>query len=124
MLTRQRLRNWLVALGWIATFLAVMPYAHHRMGGVRDSDEAEFLRDHPDLHPSHSEYRFGWTDSPLVRYVREQSVEVHDSSGFGFKRTANLDIGWLSWSSLTLVIGLVLLRSARWLKPSTPAPVS
>jgi hypothetical protein len=124
MFTRQRIGNWFAALGWIALFLAVMPYAHHRMGSVQDPAAAEFVRDQPDLYPSFTVYRFGWTDSPFAEYSSEQTVEAQGPSGFTFKRMSGFHIGWLSWSSLTLVIGLVLLRSARWLKPSTPAPTS
>ncbi|HVK08741.1 MAG TPA: hypothetical protein VM597_08195 [Gemmataceae bacterium] len=121
MITRERLRNWLSALGWIAIFLAVMPYFHHRTGPVSDA-AAEFIRDQPDLYPSTSVYRFGWTNSPLVEYVSEQTVEAHGSSGFTFKRASAFHVGWLSWSMLTLVVGVVLLRASRRPKPpSTPA---
>jgi hypothetical protein len=74
--------------------------------------------------PFTEEYRFGWPDSPLVHYRREQSIERGPDGGFTVKKSSGTNVGWLSWSSLMLAVSLGLFWVARVLrsKPVTPDP--
>jgi hypothetical protein len=107
MLTRERLRNVLAVLGFIALYLALQPFYFHQIGGISDVAMMEFLQQNPDAMPSTSDYRFGWPHSPILRYRSERTLTV-DGGGFSMLQKAETTVGWLSWSSLTLVIAIGL----------------
>jgi hypothetical protein len=121
MFTRERLRNVLAVLGFITLFLALMPYFRIESGTTADAAMMEFLQQNPDAMPSTSEYRLGWAHSPLIHYRSERTLTI-DGSGFSAMQKAKTTIGWLSWSSLTLVIALGLFWVAGKLRGRPPAP--
>lgn len=112
MFTRERIRNILVTLGAVAIFLAIMPYSHSR----RVSDGSDAMREHlkanPDDMPSDELYRFGWAGSPIFQYHSVKHL-VQRPGGYVNERATNWSIGWFSWSSLTLAIGVALVLTAR-----------
>lgn len=120
MFTRARVRNVLSALGVIAVFLAVMPYFHYQAGGTFDSATLEHLRAHPDKSPYTEDYTLGWDFSPLAHFHGERTLKVTDA-GVAVGKSSRVSIGWISWSSLTLVVGIGLLWVASRLKRQRPA---
>jgi hypothetical protein len=121
MLTRERLRNVLAVLGFITLFLALMPYFRVESGTTADAAMMEFLQQNPDAMPSTSEYRLGWRHSPLLHYRSERTLTVQ-GGGFSAMQKAETTIGWLSWSSLTLVIAIGLFWVAGKLRRRAPEP--
>jgi hypothetical protein len=60
-------------------------------------------------------------DGPAQEVVTARASErtlVGRAGGFTAKRQAEMTIGWLSWSSLTLAIGVGLFWAARRLRPA------
>jgi hypothetical protein len=121
MFTRQRVRNWLAVLGYIALFLAVMPYFRGQGGITPTPAQAEHLRANPGDTPYTEDYVFGWTESPLVKYHSETTL-TDDNGRVTVGRSRSTTIGWVSWSSLTLAVGVGLLGAARLLRPEPGAP--
>jgi hypothetical protein len=123
MLTRERVRSWLCVLGVIALFLAVMPYFHYEGGTTATAAKMKHLQANPGDMPRSEEFRFGWADSPLAHYRSQLTLTELPDGGFTGKRAAAMTIGWMSWSSLTLAIGIGLLWVARKLRPASPRRV-
>ena len=117
---RARIRNTLAALGVIAVFLAVMPYCRYEGGVTADAKMADHILVNPGSMPFTEEYRFGWGDSPLVHYRCEQTLAVRPDGAITSRRTSGARIGWLSWSSLTLGLGVTLLWGASKLRSKVP----
>ena len=119
MFTRDRVANWLGWAGIAAVFLSVMPSFEYRGGTVSDRAQADHLKANPGDLPYTEDYVFGWADSPLVHYHSELAL-AESAGGFRPDRSRGVSIGWLSWSSLTLAVGLGLLWAARRIRPGTP----
>lgn len=117
---RNRLANWLTAIGWIAAFTAVMPYFEYRGGTTANAAMMQHLQEHPDHMPYTETYRFGWTFSPLVEYRSARELVVSADGGFSMKQSAQTHVGFVSWSALSIVGGIVLIALARKLR-SRPA---
>ncbi|MBP3955672.1 hypothetical protein J8F10_10305 [Gemmata sp. G18] len=122
MLTRKRLRNWLSVLSFIAFFLAVQPFARAFAGITPTPAQAAHLKEHPEDLPRTGDYVFGWSHSPLVSYHDEYTLR--DEGGrITAGHVTRMHIGWLSWSSLTLAVAIVLFGIATWLdKRLLPVP--
>ena len=120
MFTRYRIRDLMMAIGVIVIYLAVKPYFHYEFR-ITDPATTDHVRTNPDDMPFTEDYVFGWSDSPLFSYHNEKTLTVvngHVIAG----RSTRMPIGWISWSSLTLVIGIGLIWLAQRLKPKTAAP--
>ena len=115
----RRIPGVLNVLGIIALFLAFMPYFVGRVG-VTSPAMSSYVQSHPSAMPMKDEYKFGWTNSPLIQYTAESEL-VEDDGGFRVERTQNFHAGFFSLSSLTLVIGLALLWVAKQLRPRVAA---
>jgi hypothetical protein len=110
------LRNALLTLGVIATFLAVMPSTRAEAGITPTLAQSAHLKDHPEDMPRAAYYVFGWVQSPLISYHSECTLtDEHGRTGT-VGRCNRLEVGWLSWSSLTLAIGGGLFWAAGKLK--------
>ena len=72
------------------------------------------------LSPSTEEYRFGWWHSPLFHYRSERTLTL-ERGAISVSRRGGMTVGWLSWSSLTLAVGIGLFWLAGKLRPvATP----
>jgi hypothetical protein len=123
--TNHNLACGLFVVGGFAVFLGLMPGAHIEQGGVIDLAEMEHLRDHPEDQPWAEDYRLGWPDSPLIHYRSQQTLTAKDG-GLHAERSFDWKIELLSWSALTLAIGIGLLWLGRQMRPfkviRTPQP--
>ena len=117
MLTRQRLRNWLYALGVIAIFLAFIPFYSYDIGITPTPAQTADLDKNPAAMLTRTEISFGWPSSRLIEY-RSESTRTDDNGRISVHRTINTTIGWFTWSSLSLAFGVVLIRLAWRLKPA------
>ena len=115
MFTRERIRSALTIVGAIALFLAVMPNFRYEVA-ITNPAVATHLQTHPDDMPYTEDYVFGWSDSPLVKYHSERVLTV-EKDRVAMSQTGGGTIGWFSWSSLTLLIGVGLIWLAQRLKP-------
>jgi hypothetical protein len=120
MLTRRLLCRLLNLLGGIAVLLALAPDLRYQSGGTLNQARMEHVRANPSDMPYTNVIRLGWAGSPLFRYHSEK-VLVESADGVTSRHTTEAAVGWLSWSALTLVVGVVLLGAARRLKPVQPA---
>jgi hypothetical protein len=121
MTARRWVAKYLGILGFIAIFLAFQPAFVGRSGVSGDARLMDHLRDNPGDMPLMEDYRFGWAKSPLVHYHREQSLQQMPEGDYTSQKSSGLSFGWVSWSALTLAIGLGLLGIAKRLKPD-PLP--
>ena len=121
-MTRDRIRNWLGVLAAVAFILAVMPFYEYRGGTVSTQAEFDHVRANPGDLPYTEDYKFGWHFSPLVHHHRAKTLRLIDGrlTVGGVMRT---EVNWVSWSGLTLGVGVGLLWAAKRLKPA-PQPVS
>ena len=120
MFTRDRIRTCLAVPGVIAVFLAVVPHFRYQGGGELDAASAEHVRAHPGSMPYTEDYDFGWNTSPLFHYHGEQTLKA-SGAGVTFRKSGRGHVGWVSWSMLTLAVGIGLVWAAARLKPR-PAP--
>ena len=105
-------RRVVAALGYIAIALALLPSWSLEFGSVGTEVERRYLVENPSHAPSRREFRLGWPSSPLVRIYSQtalisdekQSVQFHS----GFR------VGFITWSMAILILGIVLLKAARW----------
>src|SRR5215204_5095629 len=107
MFTRARIRQVLTVLGGVALFLAVMPYFSVTTGVTAGPELLDHLRKSPEDMPSTEEYRFGWWHSPLFHYRSERTLTL-ERGAISVSRRGGMTVGWLSWSSLTLAVGIGL----------------
>jgi hypothetical protein len=104
----RRLRNVLLTLGVIAIFLAIMPSTHAEAGITPTLAQSAHLKEHPEDMPRTSAYVFGWSESPLFSYHSEHTLIDEDGRKVTIGQCNRTEIGWFSWSSLSLVIGIGL----------------
>jgi hypothetical protein len=125
MFTRERIRSWLTAVGAIALILAVLPSAYHEGGVTANRAQMEHLQANPQDMPARTDVTLGWQPSPLFRY-RSQTELLDKNGAISASRSVQAKLGWLSWSSATLAVGLGLLWVARRLqtKPQSDAEAS
>ncbi len=121
---QNRLANILTILGGIAAFTAVMPSYEYRGGTVVDTATAKHLQTNPDHLPYTEAYRFGWTFSPLVEHRHASELEVKADSGFTLKHSSNTRFDLISWSALSLGVGVVLIALARKVRSKSSVHVS
>jgi hypothetical protein len=112
------LRTAMFVLGTVALFLAVMPSTRAEAGITPTLAESAHLTDHPEDMPRTADYVLGWAHSPLVHYHSECSLTDEAGRGVTVGRCDRTEIGWLSWSSLTLAAGLGLFWVAGRLRPT------
>lgn len=113
---RPRIVNWLRAIGVIGCFLAVIPFFESRGGTTADAAMMKHLQANPDHMPFTETYRFGWSSSPLFEYRKEQRLEAKADGGFAVGATTAFRIGWISWSSISMAIGIGLVVLAAKLR--------
>lgn len=117
---RERVTNILMWLGAIALFLAFMPYFRYSAGVSANKQVADYILSHPGSIPYQEEYRFGWTDSPLVYYQSEQRLDPAPDGGLMVNKSSQLKIGWLSRSSFALALAIVLFCALRVFRSVRP----
>jgi len=108
----KRIGNWLLGLGCLGLILALFPSFFYQAGGEFSPLVAEHLKDHPDAMPTVERYSLGWVSSPLVSYQIEKTI-ADNRGAIALTQSNDLRVGWLSWSSLSLGIGLALLWAGR-----------
>lgn len=119
-----RLANILTIVGGIAAFTAVMPSFEYHGGTVVDTAMVKHLQAHPDHLPYKEAYRFGWTFSPLVEHLHARELDVKADSGFTLKHSSNTRFDLISWSALSLGVGVVLIALARKVRAKSSVQVS
>ncbi|MDB5312868.1 MAG: hypothetical protein JWO38_7070 [Gemmataceae bacterium] len=98
---------------------AVLPV---REGWHLTHTQAEHVGANPGDMPSTEDYTFGWSDSPLVRSHGEKMLTERPAGAITAKRSGRGTVGWISWSLLTLAIGIGLIWAARRMRlRSAPA---
>jgi len=107
-----RIGNWMMGFGCLGLILALFPSFSYEAGGVTSPLVAEHLKGHPDAMPMVERYSFGWFGSPLISYQVEKTI-ADNRGAIAISQSNDLRIGWVSWSSLSLGIGLVLLWAGR-----------
>src|SRR4051794_35745363 len=117
MFTRERFRNVLATVGALIVFLAIMPYYRREAGGTLTPAQAEHLRSNPGDIPVTVDCVFGWMQSPLFRYHSEKALAIRPGRDTTVEWSGGGTIGWASWSSLTLAIGIGLTWAARRMRP-------
>ena len=118
---RARLRRVLAVLGGVAWFLAVMPHFSVTTGVTAGPELLDHLRKTLEDMPSTEECRFGWSHSPLCHYRSERTL-TFERGVISVSRRGGMTVGLLSWSSLTLAVGIGLFWVARKVRPvTTPA---
>ena len=122
MFTRDRLRSAFSVIGVIVLFLAVMPFFRYEVA-ITNPAVAAHVQANPGVMPYTEDYVFGWSNSPLVKYHRERVLTV-EKDRVAMSQSANGTIGWFSWSSLSLIIGIGLLWLAQRLKPKPVASMN
>lgn len=123
MFTRKRAAKWLGVFGVIALILGLQPYFRTQSGMKADGKLAEFIRANPGMVPMAEEFRFGWADSPLFGYRSERTLDPLPDGGYKSSQKSDMHIGWWSWSSITLVIGIGLIWAGKRLRPvEVPEP--
>jgi hypothetical protein len=118
-----RIGNWLTGFGCLVLFLAFFPSFSSQGGSVTSPLVATHLEDHPDAMPVVKVYSFGWLGSPLVSYRSEKTI-AEVNGALSISQSNDLNIGWVSWSSLTLATGLTLLWAGKKLRGRAKAAIT
>jgi hypothetical protein len=121
MRTDSNLTRGLTAVGCLSIFLALMPGARSERGGVINAAELEHLKQHSEDQPWIEDYRLGWPGSPLVHSRSEQTLTAQ-AGGYRADRSFEWEIALLSWSALTLAIGIGLVWLGRRMRPTKLIP--
>jgi hypothetical protein len=117
MLIREHVARWLGILGAIAIFIAFQPDFRAQNGATADKEMADFFLANPGSFPFTEDYRFGLANSPLLGYHSERTVSKLPGAGYTMRQSSHYYIGWLSWSMLSLVVGVGLLWAGKRVRP-------
>jgi hypothetical protein len=82
----------------------------------------EHLRANPQDMPTRTDVTLGWQPSPLFRYRSRSSLTDRDGA-ISVEQSVSAKVGWLSWSALTLAVGVGLFWLAKRLKPKPHSDV-
>lgn len=114
---RSRIASILSTIGVIAIVLAVLPHFEYRGGVVNDQATVRHLQQFSDHLPYSESYRFGWYFSPLIEHRSAREIAVSANGSFSLKQSSQFHVGWISWSMLSLIIGLALTKIGSKIRP-------
>lgn len=115
---RDRSRNWLATVGVVGVFLAFMPFFEYRGGTVADAAQAKHVSANLGDMPFVKEHRFGWAGSPLMHYRTELRLQTLPDGACRAEKTMGFEVNLLSWSFLTLAVGIGLTVVAGRIRPA------
>ena len=114
-------RGLLRTLAVLLVAAGLLPSLRHEGGSVRTAEERDHVIAHPDSAPSRTDFTLGWPASPSFRYFRETTLSVKDGN-IHVSQSGGGIIGWLTWSMVSIVAGVVLFNATRRRAPTMPEP--
>jgi hypothetical protein len=115
--------RWMRIAGWLLIVRSLFTSMRSESFGALDAKQVEFVRAHPNLMPVSFDLKLGWSASPLVSWHKETHVGSDgNENSWSFSEHQQFEL--MSWSFVTLVLGVVTLAYARALTKRMNAPAA